>query len=73
MKQLDEESDMTIRRALILSLGEYGEKECHRRRRTSLLPKLQRDLPHRSRSGPSCGVRMAAADMETGGVAETGE
>ena len=31
VKRLDEEPDITIRRALILSLGEYGEKDIVRR------------------------------------------
>jgi len=35
------EPDVTIRRALILSLGEYGEQEFSRGDRQALLPKLQ--------------------------------
>jgi eukaryotic-like serine/threonine-protein kinase len=41
LKQLDSESDLTIRRALLLSLGEYGEKEFSPEARKALLPKLQ--------------------------------
>ena len=41
IKRLDEEPDITIRRALLLSLGEFGEKELPPAVRTSLLPKLQ--------------------------------
>jgi hypothetical protein len=41
IKQLDLESDITIRRALILSLGEYTEKELPQEARTALLPKVQ--------------------------------
>jgi formylglycine-generating enzyme required for sulfatase activity len=41
LKQLDVESDITIRRALYLSLGEFGEKELALENRESLLPKLQ--------------------------------
>jgi serine/threonine protein kinase/formylglycine-generating enzyme required for sulfatase activity len=41
VKQLDSESDVTIRRALVLSLGEYGEPEFSPDARTALLPKLQ--------------------------------
>jgi WD40 repeat protein len=41
VKRLDEEPDITIRRALILSLGEYGEKELSLENRQALLPKLQ--------------------------------
>ena len=41
VKRLDEEPDITIRRALLLSLGEYGEKELSPEDRKALLPKLQ--------------------------------
>ena len=41
VKQLDSESDLTIRRALVLSLGEYGETEFTPDARNALLPKLQ--------------------------------
>jgi formylglycine-generating enzyme required for sulfatase activity len=41
IQRLDEESDITIRRALILSLGEYGDKALSSDRRKALLPKLQ--------------------------------
>jgi formylglycine-generating enzyme required for sulfatase activity len=41
IKRLDEEPDITIRRALILSLGEFGDKELPSAARNSLLPKLQ--------------------------------
>ena len=41
IKRLDEEPDITIRRALLLSLGEFDEKELPPASRTSLLPKLQ--------------------------------
>src|SRR5262249_58836772 len=41
IKRLDEEPDVTIRRALLLSLGEYGEKELSLADRQGLLPKLQ--------------------------------
>ncbi len=40
-KRLDEETDVTIRRALLLSLGEYGDKELSLADRKKLLPKLQ--------------------------------
>ena len=48
IKQLDEEPDLTIRRALLLSLGEFGEKELPPDARTALLPKLQDDLSART-------------------------
>jgi serine/threonine protein kinase/formylglycine-generating enzyme required for sulfatase activity len=41
VKQLDIESDLTIRRALLLSLGEYGETDFTPDARNALLPKLQ--------------------------------
>jgi formylglycine-generating enzyme required for sulfatase activity len=41
VKRFDEEPDVTIRRALILSLGEYGEKELSSDARKALVPKLQ--------------------------------
>jgi serine/threonine protein kinase/formylglycine-generating enzyme required for sulfatase activity len=41
IKQLDEEPDISVRRALILSLGQYSEQELPVAVRTSLLPKLQ--------------------------------
>ena len=41
IRRLDEEPDVTIRRALLLSLGEYGEKELSPETRKAVLPKLQ--------------------------------
>jgi len=41
IERLDQEPDVTIRRALILSLGEYGEKELPPDARKAVLPKLQ--------------------------------
>jgi hypothetical protein len=41
VEQLDSESDLTIRRALVLSLGEYGEMDFTPDARNALLPKLQ--------------------------------
>src|SRR6202043_2210179 len=41
VKRLDEETDITIRRALLLSLGEFGEKDFTPDDRKALLPKLQ--------------------------------
>ena len=39
--RLEQESNITIRRALLLSLGEFGEKEFTPDERKALLPKLQ--------------------------------
>jgi eukaryotic-like serine/threonine-protein kinase len=41
IKHLDEEPDVTIRRALVLSLGEFSDKELPPAVRTALLPKMQ--------------------------------
>ena len=41
VKRVDEESDVTIRRALLLSLGEFRENEFSLADRQGLLPKLQ--------------------------------
>jgi formylglycine-generating enzyme required for sulfatase activity len=41
IKRLDEEPDLTIRRALLLSLGEFGETELPPAARQALLPKVQ--------------------------------
>jgi eukaryotic-like serine/threonine-protein kinase len=41
VNRLDEEPDLTIRRALLLSLGEFNQKELPPASRTSLLPKLK--------------------------------
>lgn len=41
VKQWQEEKDITIRRALLLSLGEFSEKEFPLDDRKALLPKLQ--------------------------------
>jgi len=55
IKRLDEEPDLTIRRALILSLGEYGDKELAEARQ-ALLPKLQSIY----RTDPDPGLHGAA-------------
>ena len=73
VKQLDEESDLTIRRALILSLGEYGETEFTPDARNALLPKLQEMYRTASDPGLHAACGMAAAALEARGVAETGE
>ena len=41
VKRLDDEPDITIRRALLLSLGEFTEKELSQDARTAMLPKLK--------------------------------
>jgi formylglycine-generating enzyme required for sulfatase activity len=56
IKHLDEEPDITIRRALLLSLGEFNEKELPEASRTSLLRKLQTIY----RTDPDPGLHAAA-------------
>lgn len=41
VKRLDDEPDITIRRALLLSLGEFNEQELSLEARKALIPKLQ--------------------------------
>jgi serine/threonine protein kinase/formylglycine-generating enzyme required for sulfatase activity len=41
VQRLEEEPDLTIRRALMLSLGEFGEKDFPPNERKAMLPKLQ--------------------------------
>ena len=56
INRLDEEKDITVRRALILSLGEYGDAELPPGARHALLPKLH--AIYRTDSDP--GVHGAA-------------
>src|SRR5262249_7786568 len=56
VKQLNSESDMTIRRALLLSLGQFSEKDFTPEDRKSLLPKLQEMY----RTAPDSGLHAAA-------------
>ena len=56
VKRLDEEQDVSIRRALLLALGEFGEKELSPGERKILLPKLF-DL---YRDDPDAGLHGAA-------------
>ena len=74
VKRLDEEPDVTIRRALLLSLGEFGEEELHAGRSGKrLLPKLQEMYRTASRSGLHAAAEWLLRTVEAGGVAETGE
>lgn len=41
MKQIDNAADPTIRRELVLSLGEFGDKDFTPEERMALLPGLQ--------------------------------
>src|SRR5262249_12942557 len=56
VRRFDEEADVTIRRALLLSLGEYGEEGLSPEARQALLPKLQN--MYRTAADP--GLRAAA-------------
>jgi formylglycine-generating enzyme required for sulfatase activity len=51
LKRLDEEPDVTIRRALFLSLGEFSEDQLPADARTSLLPKLREVYGNEADSG----------------------
>ena len=55
-KRLDGESDLTIRRALVLSLGEFGDEAFPESERASLLEKLRETY----RSHPDPGLHAAA-------------
>jgi formylglycine-generating enzyme required for sulfatase activity len=55
-KRLDEEPDVTIRRALLLSLGEFDEKALPPEARRALLPRLQEMY----RTAPDPGLHAAA-------------
>jgi formylglycine-generating enzyme required for sulfatase activity len=56
IKRLDEEPDISIRRALLLSLGEFGDKGLPQTARQALLPKLQEIY----RTDPDPGLHAAA-------------
>jgi eukaryotic-like serine/threonine-protein kinase len=56
LQRFEEEPDITIRRALLLSLGEFGDKEWSPEARTAFLPKLQ-DI---YRTGADPGLHAAA-------------
>jgi formylglycine-generating enzyme required for sulfatase activity len=56
VERLGEEPDVTIRRALLLSLGEYGDKQLSPAARKGLLPKLQAIY----RTAPDPGLHAAA-------------
>jgi len=54
VKRLDEEPDLTIRRALILRLGEFGAKDFTVDNRNALLPKLHELYCEHGRDRRSC-------------------
>jgi formylglycine-generating enzyme required for sulfatase activity len=56
VKQLDEEKDITIRRALLLSLGEFTETDFTPDERKAVLPKLQEVY----RNSPDPGLHAAS-------------
>ncbi len=56
VQRLAEEPDVTIRRALLLSLGEFGEKEFPQEERAALLEQLETIYP----TEPDPGLRAAA-------------
>ena len=73
LKQLDAESDITIRRALVLSLGEFGEKELSLDVRQSLLPMLQAMYRSAEDPGLHAACRMAVANLEPGSMAKASQ
>ena len=56
VSQLDAEKDVAIQRALLLSLGEYGEQDFTQEEREALLPKLH----NMYRTAPDPGLHAAA-------------
>ena len=66
VKHPDQELDITIRRALILSLGEFNEEQLSPDDRKAVAAEVAGNLSHRRRSGASCGGGMAVAEMEAG-------
>ena len=73
IKRLEEEPDVTIRRALILSLGEYGEKELSPEARQAVLPKLQDIYRTAADPGLHAAAEWLLQDVAAGVVAETGQ
>jgi hypothetical protein len=76
IQRLDEEPDITIRRALLLSLGEFDEKSLPpdaRQAPASALAEGAGRVSHRLRSGAARRGGMAAPDLATGRVAETND
>ena len=73
VKRLDEEPDVTIRRALLLSLGEFGEKEFSPEDRKAVLPKLQDMYRTATDPGLHAAAEWLLAAVEAGGVAEAGQ
>jgi eukaryotic-like serine/threonine-protein kinase len=65
--RLDQESDVSARRALVLALGEYTSAQLPDKRRATLLPKLL----HMYRTDPDAGLHSAAEWMarQWGGAA----
>jgi eukaryotic-like serine/threonine-protein kinase len=73
VKQLDMESDVTIRRALVLSLGEYGETDFAPDARNALLPKMREIYHTASDPGLHAASEWLLRRWKTRGVADTGE
>ncbi len=72
VKQLEIESDLTIRRDGS-ELGGVWRHGFHSRRPERIAAEVADPVPDGERSRASCGLRMAAAALETRGVADTGE
>ena len=63
VQRLDSEPDVTIRRALVLSLGGFTESQLSIAQRQPLIEKLLADLRERAGRGAARGGRMVAAKM----------
>ena len=72
-KHLDEEADVTIRRALLLSLGEFDEKAFSVEARLALRAQDTRDVSHGYRPGCACVGGMAAPAVAAERMAQAGQ
>ena len=73
VKRLDEEPDITIRRALILSLGSLARRSSRSEDRKALLPKLQEIYRTAADPGLHAAAEWLLRQWKQEGVAETGE
>ena len=71
LKRLDEEPDVTIRRALLLSLGEYDEKGLSPEARQAVLPKVQEVYRKDADPGLHAACEWLLRKWKAGWVAQT--
>ncbi len=67
VRRLDEEKDVSIRRALLLVLGEFGSEQLPADEREAAAPQGAATVPGRPRRRDARGGGLAAAAMGTGG------